>query len=64
MEEDNDNLFNLTRKLATIQISRLPSSELVMDNQKLNSSDVPMIKAMITPEIKKNRINGKQTNRP
>jgi len=53
MDDENDNLFNLTRKLATIQISRLPTSELIMDNQKLNLSDVPMIKAMITPEIKK-----------
>jgi hypothetical protein len=62
--DDNGNLFNLTRKLTSLSMANKPKSELIMNNQKLDFSDVPMIKAMASPDISKIELMGNKLEGP
>jgi hypothetical protein len=59
-DDESDSLFNLTNQISSISKS---GAEFIMDNQRLNSSHIPMIKSKITLDIVKidlsrNRLQG------
>jgi len=53
---DEDNLFNLTRKLTSLTLTTSPPSNrevIIMDHQKLSTEDLPLLRGRINEETTK-----------